>query len=148
MTDQEFLYWTEERTKAAHAEKDALVDILYSSLQERENFEYTLSNPVAVQKYGRYGSITIHKLYIYHSVRHKKEKYVYMVYVNTTHDKFSEPSEYRHMTVRQIKGEEIKKLVNHLIEEGLLDETAGEKVAAIDGRREFANSQIYKSANL
>jgi len=119
MTDQEY-YSQSEHTEADFSDKDALVDALYSSLQERDNCEYELSQPVPVTKYGKYGTITIHKLFIYHSPKKKKEKYVYMVYVNSSLNGKS-PSEQRSMTVRQIMPSEIAVLVDHLIGEGFLD---------------------------
>lgn len=73
MTDQEY-YSQSEHTEADFSDKDALVDALYSSLQERDNCEYELSQPVPVTKYGKYGTITIHKLFIYHSPKKKKRK--------------------------------------------------------------------------
>lgn len=118
MTDQEY-YSQSEHTEADFSDKDALVDALYSSLQERDNCEYELSRPVSVTKYGKYGTITIHKLFIYHSKK-KKEKYVYMAYVNSSM-KWALPSERRNMTVRQILPSEIAVLVDHLIGEGFLD---------------------------
>lgn len=116
MTDQEYSLLLEQ-AEANRSDKDALVDALYSSLQERDNCEYELSQPVPVTKYGKYGTITIHKLFIYHS---PKKKYVYMVYVNSSLNGKS-PSEQRSMTVRQIMPSEIAVLVDHLIGEGFLD---------------------------
>ena len=60
MTDQEYSLLLEQ-AEAVRSDKDALVDALYSSLQERDNCEYELSQPVPVTKYGKYGTITIHK---------------------------------------------------------------------------------------
>ena len=119
MTDQEYSLLLEQ-AEADRSDKDALVDALYSSLQERDNCEYELSQPVPVTKYGKYGTITIHKLFIYHSKKNKKEKYVYMEYVNSSM-KWALPSERRSMTVRQIMPSEIAVLVEHLIGEGFLD---------------------------
>ena len=134
MTEREYWYWEDERLKAEQADKCVLVDALYSSLLDRENGEYELLSPVSVQKHGKYGSITIYKLFIYHSARHRKDKYVYMMYSNTSHSRYGrvEPSGLRSLTVRQVMPSEIGILVDHLVGEGFLDNSVKGRFTAIN----------------